>query len=72
MDILCVNVMKIIFCKVDEKGTEAAAVTAMIMATRCAMIRRQPPTQFTIDQPFLFVLRYKSTTVFIGRYAIPI
>ena len=56
---------EIIFCKVDEKGTEAAVVGSSIMAP-C------PPKQFTIDQPFLFVLRYKSTTIFIGRYSVPV
>ena len=40
--------------KVDEKGTEAAAATAMIMM-RCAMISRPIPP-FIVDRPFLFVI----------------
>lgn len=41
---------------VDEKGTEAAAATAMtVMAT--AMPNGPPPTVFTTDHPFLFLIR---------------
>lgn len=58
--------------EVDEEGTEAAAATAMMLLTRCAILKPQKPTIFTVDQPFLFVMRYKSTTVFAGRYEAPV
>jgi len=40
--------------KVDEKGTEAAAATAVMML-RCAMIERGPPP-FIVDRPFLYFI----------------
>ena len=53
------------FVQVDEEGTEAAAVTSVdIMATG-----ESPMQVFTVDRPFLFVIREKSTGVilFIGE-----
>jgi hypothetical protein len=50
---------------VDEEGTEAAAVTSVdVMATG-----ESPIQVFTVDRPFLFVIREKSTGVilFIGE-----
>jgi len=40
-------------CKVDEKGTEAAAATAIRM-TRCLVIEDEPP--FIVDRPFLYMI----------------
>lgn len=52
--------------KVDEKGTEAAAVTEMISA-------RTGPLQFLASQPFVFILFDKSTNkmLFFGVFASP-
>ena len=53
------------FVQVDEEGTEAAAVTSVdVMATG-----ESPIQVFTVDRPFLFVIREKSTGVilFIGE-----
>jgi len=54
----------------DEKGTEAAAATAVIM-TRSAMIDRNPksPIEFKADHPFLFVIKDNTThsLLFLGR-----
>jgi serpin B len=52
---------------VNEAGTEAAAVTAVIVGTR-SMPRRPFPLKF--DRPFLFFLRDRQAQVplFIGRY----
>ena len=53
------------FVQVDEEGTEAAAVTSVdIMATG-----ESPMQVFTVDRPFLFAIREKSTGVilFIGE-----
>jgi len=41
--------------KVDEKGTEAAAATAIKM-TRCAMIPRKSTPPFIVDRPFVFAI----------------
>ena len=50
------------FVKVNEKGTEAAAVTAMPMA-ECE------PRRFRVDRPFLFAIQDRETgaILFLGR-----
>ena len=50
--------------KVDEEGTEAAAVT---VATIVAVSARPPPTNFIADHPFLFLLKEASTGLIIFR-----
>ena len=54
------------FIKVDEKGTEAAAATAVIMVTSI-------PTMFVVDHPFLFLIRDNLTgsILFLGRLVNP-
>ena len=42
--------------KVDEKGLEAAAATAVIMMRNTAMPNPELPAQFTADRPFQFVI----------------
>ena len=58
------------FIRVDEKGTEAAAATAVVMSNESASM---PGRQLAFDHPFLFVLRDKQTGValFVGRVADP-
>jgi serpin B len=61
------------FLDVDEKGTEAAAATAVMM-TRSAIMRPPTPTPvFRADHPFLFFIRENSTgsILFMGRLATP-
>jgi serpin B len=58
------------FVKVDEKGTEAAAATAV------SMVAGGPPpkpVQFVADHPFLFFLRDRRTglILFMGRVVDP-
>jgi serpin B len=57
------------FVKVDERGTEAAAATAVVMAVAGAAPPSQPPKEFRADHPFLFFLRDLRTGVvlFSGR-----
>jgi len=56
--------------KVDEKGTEAAAATAVMMP-RGAPPR--PAATFTADHPFVFLIvdRASGLILFIGRVAMP-
>lgn len=56
---------------VSEEGTEAAAATGVVMATRCA--RPQPPMVVRADRPFAFLLvdRKSGMVLFMGRYAKP-
>ena len=55
--------------EVDEKGTEAAAATAVIMASPRPCPCRRPPIPFRADHPFLFVIRHNATgsILFLGR-----
>jgi serpin B len=56
------------FVKVDEKGTEAAAATAVIMTPRAMMVSAKP-AEFKADHPFLFFLRdvRSGMILFMGR-----
>jgi serpin B len=59
------------FVKVDEKGTEAAAATAVVMAEGAGMPPK--PEAFIVDHPFLFVIVDKASglILFMGRVADP-
>jgi serpin B len=62
------------FVKVDEKGTEAAAATAVVMESAGAPLRpTTPPLEFKADHPFLYLLRDTRTglILFMGRVADP-
>jgi serpin B len=54
---------------VDEKGTEAAAATALLMPES----GRPEPTQMTADRPFIFAIAERETGVilFLGRVTDP-
>jgi serpin B len=57
------------FVEVNEKGTEAAAVTVVMMATESSINRHEDLIpQFRADRPFLFLIRDKQTgaILFIG------
>ena len=56
---------------VDEKGTEAAAATAVVM--RATALPRLEPVTLTVDRPFLFALRdlESGAVLFLGRIADP-
>lgn len=58
------------FVEVDEKGTEAAAATGVIMMMRAMPT---PPTPFVVDRPFAFVIRNteSGTILFAGRVMDP-
>ena len=58
------------FVLVDEKGTEAAAATAVVMGVESAP---PPSISVTVDRPFTFLIRdiATSTTLFVGRVMDP-
>lgn len=58
------------FVECDEEGTEAAAVTAVVMVRTCAMVRN---IVFNADHPFVFFIRNKNTNevLFTGRVVNP-
>ncbi|KAI6233577.1 putative serpin-like protein [Aphelenchoides fujianensis] len=47
----------------NEKGSEAAAATTLVMRTRS-----RPPT-FRADRPFVFVVAFHDKPLFVGRFA---
>jgi serpin B len=58
------------FVEVDEKGTEAAAATAVVMATEGAAMHK--PIPFKVDRSFAFFIHDASGTVlFAGRVQDP-
>ncbi len=65
------NVFHKAFVKVDEKGTEAAAATAVVMPR--AGGAPEQPKQVTVDRPFLFFLRDRQSglILFAGRVVDP-
>jgi serpin B len=57
------------FCAVDEDGTEAAAATAVMMATKGMA---EPATPFAVDRSFLFFIHDgKGRVLFAGRVIDP-
>ena len=69
-DLFISNVIHKAFVAVDEKGTEAAAATAVIVDVTSAMMY---DVTLTVDRPFLFVIRDKLSgqILFIGRVLDP-
>ncbi|MFC1730894.1 serpin family protein [candidate division KSB1 bacterium] len=63
------NVIHQAYVKVDEKGTEAAAATAVMMEATSAM----PSNIFRADHPFIFIIQQKETgnILFMGRVVDP-
>lgn len=60
------------FVAVDEKGTEAAAATAVGMRAGAAPAPEEP-VEFRADHPFLFWIRHRPTdsVLFLGRVVAP-
>lgn len=58
------------YVQVNEKGTEAAASTAIIAAGVSAPIDEPPPVKFIADQPFLFAIVERKSWIplFLGRF----
>jgi serpin B len=59
--------------EVNEEGTEAAAATGVVAATRAAITPPTPPPVFRADHPFVFLIRdtQSGTLLFLGRLANP-
>ena len=60
------------FIAVDEKGTEAAAATAVAMITR-SLARPEKPVEVRLDRPFLYAIvdTRTQTALFLGRIVDP-
>jgi serpin B len=68
------NVFHKTFIAVDEKGTEAAAATAVVMM-RATAIRgpKPPPIEVKVDRPFIYAIQHVPSGVclFFGRVTDP-
>jgi serpin B len=69
-DLFISNVIHKAFVAVDEKGTEAAAATAVLMETTSAVMH---DVNLIIDRPFIFIIRDLGTgqILFVGRVLNP-
>jgi serpin B len=61
------------FIAVDEKGTEAAAATAVVMARATGMRNPAKPLEVKIDRPFVYAIQHvpSGTCLFVGRVTDP-
>jgi serpin B len=62
------------FIAVDEKGTEAAAATAVVMMRATAIARpKPPPIEVKVDRPFIYAIQHVPSGVclFLGRVTDP-
>ena len=61
------------FMSVDEKGTEAAAATTVVMATWSAIMRPHEPVEVKVDHPFIFAIQHQASgaCLFLGHVANP-
>ena len=61
------------FIAVDEKGTEAAAATAVAMARTTSMRNPPKPLEVRIDRPFFYAIQHvpSGACLFIGRVTDP-
>jgi serpin B len=67
------NVFHKTFMAVDEKGTEAAAATAVVMMRATAMARPKPPLEVKVDRPFVYAVQHvpSGLCLFLGRVTDP-
>ncbi|WP_273184955.1 serpin family protein [Hyphomonas adhaerens] len=72
-DLVISKVLQKTFLDIDEKGTEAAAATAIMMERTAIFIPDEEPVEFRADHPFLIALRHKptGTVMFMGRVEAP-
>jgi serpin B len=62
------------FIAVDEKGTEAAAATAVAMMAMTGMFKPPPkPIEVKVDRPFVYAIQHvpSGACLFIGRVTDP-
>jgi serpin B len=61
------------FIELDEKGTEAAAATAVAMMRATAIFEKPKPIELKADRPFLFAIQHADSgaCLFLGRVTDP-
>jgi serpin B len=68
------NIFHKTFIDVDEKGTEAAAATAVVMMMATGLARpKPPPIEVKVDRPFVYAIQHVPSGVclFLGRVTDP-
>jgi serpin B len=68
------NIFHKTFIALDEKGTEAAAATAVVMMRATSMpAPKPPPIVVKIDRPFVYAIQHVPSGVclFLGRVTDP-
>ena len=61
------------FQALDEKGTEAAAATAVAMMRATAFIEKPEPIEVRVDRSFFFAIQHRPSgaCLFVGRVTDP-
>jgi serpin B len=61
------------FLSLDEKGTEAAAATAVTMSLTGMPLEKPKPIEVKVDRPFLFAIQHRPSgaCLFMGRLTDP-
>lgn len=61
------------FLALDEKGTEAAAATAVVMMRAASAVKPEQPVVCKVDRPFLFAIQHvpSGACLFLGRVTDP-
>ena len=68
------NIFHKTFIDVDEKGTEAAAATAVVMMRATGLAHpKPPPIEVKVDRPFIYAIQHMPSGVclFLGRVTDP-
>ena len=68
------NIFHKTFIDVDEKGTEAAAATAVVMMRATGLAQpKPPPIEVKVDRPFVYAIQHVPSRVclFLGRVTDP-
>ncbi len=68
------KVIQKVFFEIDEKGTEAAAATAVVMTRiTSAKPKLDEPVNFIANKPFIFILKENTynTPLFVGTFSRP-
>lgn len=70
-DMFVSDILHQAFVEVDEKGTKAAASTAVVVSFKSASVSRDK--LFRADHPFMFLIRHDptKTILFLGRFQNP-
>ena len=72
-DLFISAILQKVFFEIDEKGSEAAAATAIIVTATAVMPGIEEPREFIADRPFIFILKENqfNTPLFVGQFVSP-